>query len=96
MARLSAVMDKDQKGRLLKSKGDHSPCNRMEWTSTRHNRGFSDARGIPLNFPLTPAKRRTLVGEAIGEKKPWLHVFLLLRTFARVPAGAFFFDLIRL
>jgi hypothetical protein len=35
----------------------------------------------------SPANRMT-------EKKPWFHHFLLLRTFARVPAGAFFFNLI--
>ena len=91
---LSAVMDKDQKERLLKSKGDHSPCDRMDWTSTRHNRCFSDARGIPLLFHLAPAKLWTRVGGAISEKKPCLHVFLLLRTFARVPAGVFFFNLL--
>ena len=91
---LSAVMDKDQKGRLLKSKRDHSPCDRMKRTSTWHGKCFSDARGIPLVFHLAPAKRRTRVGGAISEKKPCLHVFLLLRTFARVPAGVFFFNLL--
>jgi hypothetical protein len=63
----------------------------MEWTST----GVSVMpRGIPLVFHVTPAKRRTRVGETISEKNPWLHVFLLLRSFARIPAGAFFFNLL--
>jgi hypothetical protein len=34
------------------------------------------------------------VRETLSEKKRSLHAFLLLRTFARVPAGAFFFDLL--
>jgi hypothetical protein len=44
-------MDKDQKGRLLKSKRDHSPCDRMKRTSTWHAKCSSDARGIPLVPP---------------------------------------------
>lgn len=34
------------------------------------------------------------LAERISEKKPSFHHFLLLCTFARVPAGAFFFNLI--
>jgi hypothetical protein len=41
MPRLSAVMDKNQKERQLKSKRDHSPYDRMEWTSTRHGKCLS-------------------------------------------------------
>lgn len=40
---------------------------------------------------LRPAKRRTLVSGTMSEKNLQLHVFLLLCTFARVAAGAFFF-----
>src|SRR5260221_143309 len=41
-----------------------------------------------------PAKRRTRLSERISGKKLSLHLVLLLGTFARVPAGAFFFNLI--
>jgi hypothetical protein len=50
--------------------------------------------GIAVVSPSRPAKRQIRVGETASEKKSRLHAFLLLRIFARIGAGAFFFDLI--
>ena len=76
------------------------PCARRQAGVSRHSAGSQDAvcrlvgaywlGSDSENASSRAAKRRTADSEATARRKPSPHVFLLLRTFARAPAGAFF------
>jgi multidrug efflux pump subunit AcrB len=63
------------------------------------NEGLVQSKGLAPQDILTAVQQQNLIlpsgtAKRISEKKPSFHHFLRLCTFARVPAGAFLFNLI--